>query len=318
LKLFAYQSSLIIIATNGVWRVSGGSGAFAANDYKISKLSSIGFDSPLSVVDYRGLPIWWGEDGINSIQYDANYDSFAVVSLTDTTIKSFILDIPGLNRQFVKGCYDAHNDIVYWLYNDTESLTEDDYYVYNGVLVMNGQSKAFYPWTISDAEPQVRGILYISDAQRLTTPRVKYTITNVGAPGFEHLCFAEIRNTDYEDWSTEYTDTDYSSYFITGYRPDAAGFKYFQARYVFVYLEEETDASCFMQGVWDWTTSSSTGKWSTLQQCYRTDLTNRVIRHRRLKVRGKGKSLQLRFESEAGKPFTIVGWAIPESANADL
>ena len=318
LKLFAYQSSLIILATNGVWRVSGGSGSFAANDYKVNKLSTVGFDSPLSVVDYKGIPVWWGEDGINTIQYDANYDSFAVISITDSTIKSFILDIPAENRQYVKGAFDVQNDNIYWLYNSDESITSDDYYVYDSVLVMNGASKAFYPWTFGDAEPNVRGICYVSDANRNNTPVIKYTITNVGAPGFEHLSFSEIKNTTYKDWVTEYTDTDYSSYFITGYRLDAAGIKFFQSNYVWVFLEEEADASCFMQGVWDWTTSSSTGKWSTLQQIYNSTLTTRLMRFRRLKVRGKGKALQLRFESETGKPFTIVGWAYKGSANADI
>jgi hypothetical protein len=42
------------------------------------------------------------------------------------------------------------------------------------------------------------------------------------------------------------------------------------------------------------------------------------MRFRRLKVRGKGRALQLRFESETGKPFTIVGWAYKGSANADV
>jgi hypothetical protein len=318
-KLFAYQSSLIVLATNGVWRISGGQGGFAANDYKVNKLSSIGFDAPLSVVDYKGLPIWWSEDGINTIQYDANYDSFAVVSLTDSTIKSFILDIPEFNRQYVKGAFDIHEDCIYWLYNSEADLEVREYYKYNAVLVMNGLSKAFYPWTIGDGTPDVRGLCYVSDGARSVTPRIKY-VTTVNQTGSEEdICFAEFKNTNYLDWETEYAnDVDYDSYFITGYRLDAQGIRFFQSNYVWVFLEMETNASCFVQGIWDWTTSSSTGKWSTVQQVYSSSLVDRVLNWRRLKVRGKGKALQLKFYSETGKPFTITGWAIQESANSGI
>jgi hypothetical protein len=311
-KLFPYQSSLIIIATNGVWRISGGAGAFAANDFQVRKLSSIGSVSSLSFADYKGLPIWWGEDGIITLQYDPNYDSFAVISLTDSTIKEFILDIPETNRRYVKGIFDSHQDIVYWLYNSDESLAEEDYYEYDRVLVMNGISKAFYPWTIEAGDEVVRGVHYAVEGARTQLSKIKYTITNGTG-----MTFAETIGTTYHDWP-DGDDTDYSSYFITGYRLDAGGVKFFQNNYVWVFMEEEADASCFMQGVWDWTTDNATGKWSTLQQIYNNTLTSRLMRFRRLKVRGKGKALQLRFESEEGKPFTIVGWAIKGSANADI
>jgi hypothetical protein len=318
IRLFPYQSSLLILATNGVWRVSGGSGSFAANDYKVNKLSSIGTDAALSLVDYKGLPIWWTEDGICTIQYDANYDSFAVVSITDNSIKSFILSIPETNRKYIKGAFDINNDIIYWLYNaDDSPLALENYYRYDRALCMNGVSKAFYPWVFSDGEPDIRGICYVADGAREKTPRIKYTVT-VDDGATEVLTFAEISSDTYTDWATGYTPANYDSHFVTGYRLDASGVRFFQTNYVWVFMEEEEDASCFMQGVWDWTTSSSTGKWSTLQQIYNNTLTTRLMRFRRLKVRGKGRALQLRFESETGKPFTIVGWAYKGSANADV
>ena len=312
IKLFGFQTSLVVLATNGVWIISGSSGSgFAANDYIVRKLSSIGTDSPLSVVDYKGLPIWWGDDGINTIKFDPNYDSFSVISATDQSIKSFILDIPGLNRRFVKGCFDVNTEAVYWIFNDTASLTSSDYYIYNRALLLNGLSKAFYPWSIvtGGSTPDIRGIAYCQEGSRIDDPVVKLTVTDGTS-----LTYADVRDTAYVDWGTE----DYSSYFITGYRIDGQTQKFFQPNYVMVLMDELEDSSCYMQGVFDFTTSDTTGKWGTLQQIYNTTHPNRSIRMRRLKVRGKGRALQLRFESDTGKPFSIIGWSLWETTNSDI
>lgn len=313
-RLFAYQSSLIVMATNGVWRVSGGSGSFAANDYQVRKLSSIGTDAALSVADYKGLPVWWAEDGIVTLQYDANYDSFQVISLTDATIKSFILNVPQLNRQYVKAAFDLQNDTMYWIFNDTASLSSSDYYRYNKVLVMNGLSKAFYPWTISSDTYKINGIFYAVEGDRTQDGIIKYTTENFAA---NQMLWSETNRTDYRDWSTS-NNTSYTSYFITGYRIDGGGYKFYQNRYVHVFMEEEEDASCFVQAIWDWTSDSSTGKWSTAEQCYNSRYEDRAVRVKRMKVRGKGRALQFKYYSEDEKPFTIIGWAVPMSTNADV
>ena len=315
IKLFGFQTSLVVLATNGVWLVSGGSGsAFAANDYTVRKLSSVGTDSPMSVVDYKGLPIWWGDDGINTIQFDANYDSFSVVSATDQTIKSFILNIPGINRKYVKGVFDVNSEAVYWIFNDDVALTSSNYYIYNRALLLNGLSKAFYPWSINVAAdvPSIRGIAYILEGQRTNDPVVKLTTTLDTS-----LSYADVRDTTYTDWTSSHP-ADYTSYFITGYRIDGQTQKFFQSNYVFVFLEELENSGCYMQGIFDFTTDQSTGKWSTAQQVYNSTHLNRSVRIRRLKVRGKGRALQLRFESEAGKPFSIIGWSLFETVNSDL
>lgn len=307
-KLFSYQTSLIILATNGVWLIGGNNG-FAANDYRVRKLSSLGTDAALSVVDFKGVPVWWSEEGINTIQYEANYDSYSVVSLTDQTIKSFLLDIPSLNRRFVKGIFDVQNEAIYWIYNDDVSLTSDRYYIYNSALLMNGLSRAFYPWSINEAGllPQIRGIFYVQQGDREADPRVKLTTTQLVG-----LTYSDVSDTNYVDWAT--TDsTDYESYFISGYRIDGQGQRYIQTPYVFFYFEEEENASAFMQGIWDFYSDSSSGKWSTVQQVYQSNTSNRVVRFRRLKLRGKGRALQIKISSETGKPFTLIGWTLLES-----
>lgn len=76
-------------------------------------------------------------------------------------------------------------------------------------------------------------------------------------------------------------------------------------------------------GKWDWTTKASTNRWTRPQQGIQprrsyipgSATTPRddgfgILRSRR-KLRGKGDALVVRFESETGKDFQLIGWTIP-------
>lgn len=316
-KLYAYQNALICFASNGIWLIQGSSGSiFKADGYQVKKISSIGVDSTYSVVSIKGLPAWWGEDGIYTVQFDPNYDSFSTQSLSDDIIEMFYNAIPLENRKYVKGTYDNIDQIAYWLYNDSSNLGTD-VYQYNSILCLDGKSRAFYTWEIS-AGPVVRGIDFIKPADRTADSKLKLLLHRNYTGSAADQTFGEILNDNYLDWENEGTNLDYDSVFITGYKLDGQTQRFFQSNYIFVFLEQETNASCYIQNIYDFTQSVGTGKWSTKQQIYNENLLNRGTNFRRLKMRGKGRALQLRFESESQKPFTIIGWSIYETTNAGL
>lgn len=316
-KLYTYQNGLLCFASNGIWLVQGSAGSvFKADGYQIKKISSIGVDSPGSCISLKGLPAWWGEDGIYTVQFDANYDSFTPVSLTDDIIEIYYNSIPLANRKYVKGTYDNEEQIAYWIYSEDTDLGTDKYR-YDTVLCMNAKSRAFYKWEISSG-PLIRDIQYLKSADRTAMSKLKLLLHRNYNGSSADQTFGEILNENYLDWETEGTEADYESYFVTGYKLDGQTQRFFQSNYVFVFLEQETNASCFVQGLFDYTNASHTGKWSTKQQIYNENLVSRDVNFRRLKVRGKGRALQLRFESESQKPFTIIGWSIWESVNAAL
>ena len=80
--------------------------------------------------------------------------------------------------------------------------------------------------------------------------------------------------------------------------------------------------SCKMTGKWDYSTSSSNGKHTEGREIYRLNslrmdnvgddetLYEFEVIETKNKIRGHGKSLVLRFESEPGKDFEILGWAM--------
>lgn len=316
-RMYAYQNALILFASNGVWLVSGSAGStFKATDYQVKKISSIGMNSPQSVISIRGLPAWFGEDGIYTVQFDANYDSFTPQSLTFQSIDTFYQDIPLFNKRYAKGAYDNIEQIAYWIYSSDTDLGTD-VYRYDSILCLDGRTQAFYTWDITSG-PLVRSIDYVKSADRQGTSKLKFMIHQNYNGSSADQTFAEVLNTNYIDWENEGTSADYSSYFVTGYSFDGQTQRFFQPNYIFVFLDQETNASCFVQGIFDTATSVGTGKWSTSQQIYNENLLNRDLNFRRLKIRGKGRSLQLRFESEDQKPFSILGWSIWETVNTGV
>lgn len=334
-KLFNYQNILLVFATNGVWIVRGSSdrGGFTATDFSVRRISSLGTQSPQSFIDVRGFPMWWGEDGILMIEYNPQFDSFSVENVSEETIKTFYLDIPAFNRKFAKGAYDVRNEVAYWLYTDNATQSEVEISLFDKVLCYNTRSKAFYTWEIGDNEKvQVRGIVYVEDSVGIADPGIRYTITWDNTPGSDQfLSYASIQEDSWTDWATWATVVsavpadaiNYTSYFITAYKLEAETMKFFQSNYVIVFMERETDAGVNMQGIWDFAFDPGSGQWTTRQDSYQQetydpDLPYHSIITRRLKVRGRGRCLQLKFSSQTDKPFTIIGWSIWQTANAGL
>jgi hypothetical protein len=474
-RLKEYQGALIVQATNGVWLIQGSAGApFVATDYEVRKISSAACDSPLSTTDARGTPFWWGVEGIHTIQYDPNYSSFTVTTISDSTIQTVIDAIPSHNKKYVKGCCDTEENIVYWLYNDSDPLDSADRYRYPKMVTLDLGNGAFSLYEVGGT-PDIRGISWVQNSSNSTTPsQIKFTIS-YPLEGREEITFADFDEdvaTDWIDYATRieskinisaltkledatsnetaaydgttaqtaaasvtktsatsiyygatlgtarpitraivwgssdqgyvnganptitmhlygktgaapangtdgtvlgefiFTDTtgeskfreilsgdvgstwdhvwvriaqsggaasmyiaevefytyaadaaqesDYDAYFITGYSLDGQAMMFFQPNYVIVYSETVEDSSCFLQGIFDFTNDDSSGKWSTPQQIYNDGLLVRDVNYRRLKVRGKGRAMQLKFYGEAGLPFKIIGWGTWITSNAGL
>ena len=88
-------------------------------------------------------------------------------------------------------------------------------------------------------------------------------------------------------------------------------------------IDDTTEHGCIITGKWEWTSSNSTGRWTNPQQGIKLPRvwspsdstkprnTGHDIWMSKLKMRGQGKALVIRFESEEGKDFQLLGWTIP-------
>ena len=82
-------------------------------------------------------------------------------------------------------------------------------------------------------------------------------------------------------------------------------------------------SSCKVQAQWNWSDSTSSGKWGNEFQAYKLlrnyvptgvsdtfDYGDKVIVTKN-KLRGSGKTLSLYIKSEEGKDMKLLGWGTP-------
>ena len=350
LRLVSMQGALLVFATNGAWAITGSQGiGFSANDYTIRNISAVQTPSPLSFVDIEGFPIWWTNGGIYAIAGADQLGNFQVQNVTNKTIKTLFNNIPDASKKYAQGSYSPTTKIVQWCYRSTAPTTDKERFEYDTILNYNTTTQAFYTWTVSIATHKLHGIIStpgvgvnpgdqtvtdgsfvpvtdnlgntvtVAGVAPLSALTVTHYLTSYNSTGSTYpFTFALEKDAGYVDWKTKTgTGTSYTSFCVSGYKIRGDAQRVFQSNYVTVYTETIPGASCYMQGIWDWSDlSSSVGKTSR-QQVYPAKA-YKVVQHRRLQLRGSGLALQLKFTSEAGKPFRLIGWSSFDTGNASV
>ncbi len=342
LKLLPVPGGLIIFASNGIWMVTGSTGlGFTASDYTIAKVSAITSLSHSSFVDLAGTPVWWNLEGIYKLE--ASQQGFQVTSLTYPAIKTFYDTIPPSEKRNVRGYFNPIKGVVQWLYKSTESGSLTEFYEYDHILNLNIVTGGFYIWTIPAHTRKIHGMVVLenrggavalenvtdnslvnvtaNDASvvqvwsindSIVIPTYKY-ITSYDSTGYK-FTFAETRRDEYLDWVEDGTNLDYTSYFTTGYKIAGSTIRDFQSNYVTFYSDNTSKFN--VQGLWDFSNTSNTKRWSNSQTIDATgDTEYDVIKHRR-KIRGRGKVVQVKASSVTGQPFDIKGWGVMVTVNA--
>lgn len=175
--------------------------------------------------------------------------------------------------------------------------------------------------------------------------KVIQTITSSGATQTEvkfivrtasgKLTFAEFKSMDFLDWGS----ADYSSYAETGYDFIGSATLKKNTPYITTYFkrternfvvsgngyEADYPSGCLLTTKWD--LSGDNSRWSNPSEVYRIvnyptadpdDLTftypyDTIVA--RTKIRGKGRVMRMRFESESGKDFYLIGWEVVSGTN---
>lgn len=169
---------------------------------------------------------------------------------------------------------------------------------------------------------------------RNSTPRVetfRYLVMKGGA-----FTLAALSNTGFKDWVAENSvGVDFSSYLVTGYEYAGDIMRDKQVPYIQFYFNRTEDgytavgntlqldnpSGCLVQAQWNWANSANSGKWGTPFQAYRLtrnyipsgagdtfDYGDAVIVTKN-KLRGSGKVLSLKIQSETGKDMQLLGWS---------
>jgi hypothetical protein len=263
--------NLVIWAENGIWFIGGGSGGgFKATDYSVSKVASIDISSFRSLIDVEGLPVWWSNTGIYTLEIDSVSSNFKAVSLTETTIQEYFINIDAEAKQNAVGAYDSANKVITWLYRNNTDGDNTEYK--NKVLNFNLTLKAFYPWTISDlassspylvslfSTPALNNLTVTSnvidnDGDTVVDSSDDQVIADVSSvvnrdTSVKYMCikpngasskivFALFNNGTFYDWVTDdSTGVTYSSYMLTGHELNNDVARFIQAPYIYCYFNK--------------------------------------------------------------------------------
>ena len=245
-KLVVSTSSLVVIAKNGIWEITGPDGVFKADDYSISQVSNIGCESPESVIVAEDIVYYWSEGGIYALVADNISGKLNAQNISEQTIQTYFNAIPATSKNVAKGRFDSVNRKITWMYNDDDSYDGINFkHSYNKELVLDTVLKAFYPREIGSSLEgtmmasyfETENFVTVNDVQAIvvngeqvvvngedvviTTPTkgrsagaTKYLlITPSESTGFYEFSFGLYGGRDFKDW----TEVDSPAYLVTGH-----------------------------------------------------------------------------------------------------
>lgn len=325
-KLFPLRFGLLIFASNGIWFISGSTGiGFAANDYTITKISSIEPTNATSIIDVMGYPFFWNAEGIYQIVPSQQAGSahspdiqLDVKNLCIGTILSFYNTIPQLSIQFARGDYDAINYVVQWAFRSTQESSITNRYNYDSILAFNTVTSAFYIYNLASSPvSSICDIKYIQSPSGTNTPLpiLKY-ITQINTTG---ITFSEENDfTRYVDFFSENSaGYNFTSTFTTGYSLVGQALRKFQIPYIYYFFREPVPSSIQHQSLWDYASAGASGKWSS-KELITNNQQNFSMVYRRRRLRGRGLAVQIKVTSVPGQPFDIMGWSIWNEVNLGI
>lgn len=222
-----------------------------------------------------------------------------------------------------------------WRVADQDADT--DYMV--GLAFSNGSGTTTITYNVVDSsgnqvvDSSSNTVVIQREGQSLSSALLKVMYRD---PTTGSISFAEFSNTDFLDWGS----ADYSSYAETAYNFLGSAMPKKQAPYILTFMKTtETGweangagdgydplrpSSLYIKSKWDFRENPNTGR----QQCYRlkypvsVDTSNlgtwsypEEVVTSRLKLRGRGRVVVLRWESETGKDFHLLGWALMGAMN---
>lgn len=303
------SGNLLVIGTNGVWALSGGSDyGFSATNFKVEKISDFGVLSPRSVVSDSGRVFYWSIDGIYVASKD-QFGVFGVNNITQQTIQTFYENIPITSRQSAIGAYDSVGKRIRWLFKEGTAFTPSSV---TRELVLDLTISAFYVNRISNLANNSAEVFSVfkstpfqsgegntivqvgtdqvfADIEAVLVPNTGRSaglqasryLCVVKSGGVNYFTFGYYNNPFFLDWeNVDGIGVDAKAFLQTGsYTADDSSV-HKQVPYLTVHflrtengvdsdLNPEGASSCFVRTMWDWANGYNSNKWSPLMQAYR-------------------------------------------------
>lgn len=302
-------TGLVVIASNGVWRIDGGSDyGFSATNYRVEKVSSFGGVSPSTVVLENNRVYYWANDGIYTVGTNELGD-VTVDSISVGSIQSFYDNIPNLSKSSAVSVYDSTTKKVRWLYN-TGFILEERNVTYELILdttigafsvnrVMNLTPNQVVVAGIFETTPYLTGTseeeIQVGSEQVVAGDQVVINTITATVSGFQatkylvlrsvegsvQYSFSLYRNTRFLDWeSVNGIGVDAKAFCLTGNQTVGDTGVKKQIPYLILHFEKtersvdsdfipQNQSGCLFRGQWGFSDSIKSGQWTPLMQGYR-------------------------------------------------
>lgn len=333
-------TSIVILANTGIWEINGGDSYFSAVSQSQRKISEIEVVSPDAwALTDDGLVVA-SPRGIFRVQANDQSGRLGVESLTLDTINTYWQSIPVSRYESVRLVYDNSQYRLYTFFSDSSNLLP--YHSYNRAVVYDIYKQGFYKLDFpATGLTYIHGVTTLNDVS-VPTDNTKVKFFVMALDDNPSLFVCDMANTSFVDWnSTEqipFLETGYDGVGESNYRaqevaqaqPDHARDRF--SPNIFVYMkrtetgvDSETlevlgQSSLLMEGRWNFVDNYASGQIGSTQQVYRprsssiTEIPAGKVVVSRNKVRGKGRSLHLKFTGEAGKDAHLLGYSIEYKA----
>jgi len=251
---------MAVLASNGVWFISGIDTAFTASNYSVARVSNVGCTSAKSIVAVEDSLLYWSNTGIYTLSPGVSAAEFTSQNISDKNIKTFYQNIPTLNKVYAEVSYNVSNKLIYWLYskidtgstssgryNKTSILALDiklnawywhDFDTSLGVIPVSlevtketTESSAVYDVLVGTSEVQVSTDDVIATLSVIngTVQQFKVMALHPVTSNNYSVTFADFENvrtttTKFKDWySYNNAGVESNAYFITGYDMGGVG-----------------------------------------------------------------------------------------------
>lgn len=301
------ELGLVVLASNGVWIVTGGSeDGFKASNYKVSRVSSSGCISASSIVLEGSKLHYWSEDGIYTIGRD-QVGSLGVVNITEKTIQSYYEGVPSEAKLTAKGVYDPFTKKVRWVYSsgtsfsassDSKELILDTtlgaFTVNRFMNHVNAEVVGVFaaePFQIGDVETAVYSgtepvlssstpVIISEEIRGAGVQSVRYLVA-VNTSSQSRFTFAYLNNAGFLDWEeVDGAGVDAKAFILTGEMTGGNSAVAKQVPYLTIHFYRtesgvtpsfvpDNQSGCLMRTRWGWSDGEVSNKWSALTQAYR-------------------------------------------------
>lgn len=285
-------SGLLVIAENGVWIISGGSGyGFSANNNLVTKVTERGSRYQNSVVVVDNTVMYWSEDGIYHVKQN-QYGDWVSESLSESTIQTFYEGIPEEDKLSASASYDSFDKKVRWVYqnrlgqeqsskelvldlglgafypNNIETL--DGYYpkVCSAITIPPNRLEFIQEGVVVGGVPVVVGAEDVVMSRRIDINSIRETaylvafgdtVLSGGAQVYPYgFCgYLDPEFKDWRDFDEVGEGVDAQAYLVTGYMSGGDFSRKKQVPYITFYFDRTEDGFVEVDGDWVPTNQSS-------------------------------------------------------------